>query len=295
MKGNPTETSTGACAVGFWLSFLVGYILWRICASPNTLQNYEKTKEEYKNQAGGYRMAKKMPWRTHAEVPTAEILLANVSGKKVVDLASGDGFYSRIIKELGADTVVGVDLSEAMIAIAREEEEKSSLNISYVCSNVASWQTTEKFDVAFAGYLLNYARSYEQLEAMLRSVARMLKPDGIFVGFNANPLDVRLTSPHLAKYGIAKEVRDRILGEGSEIKYTFSDQGEDLCQITNYFMPYDRMRQAFFECGFRGFELLKMRVSAKAIEDYPVGYWDELINDPTVIGFKARLERDEFY
>jgi toxoflavin synthase len=40
----------------------------------------------------------------------------------VLDLACGEGFYTRLLRQTGAGRVVGVDLSAGMIALARQEE-----------------------------------------------------------------------------------------------------------------------------------------------------------------------------
>lgn len=39
---------------------------------------------------------------------------SNIEGKKVLDLACGDGYYSRYAKDIGANTVVGVDISSGI-------------------------------------------------------------------------------------------------------------------------------------------------------------------------------------
>ena len=49
-------------------------------------------------------------------------LIGDVAGKSVVDLACGEGFYTRRIRQAGAKRVLGVDLSEGMIELARKQE-----------------------------------------------------------------------------------------------------------------------------------------------------------------------------
>ena len=59
-------------------------------------------------------------------------LIGGLSGKTVVDLACGEGFYTRLIRQQGAAKVVGVDLSARMVELAREQEAEQRLGIEYV-------------------------------------------------------------------------------------------------------------------------------------------------------------------
>src|SRR5262245_6598559 len=90
-----------------------------------------KMEAEYDRIAEQYRDAKLQPWRLHLEVYTFLQLVGDLSGKAVLDLACGEGFYSRILKRHGAARVVGVDLSARMIELARAEEAREPLGIEY--------------------------------------------------------------------------------------------------------------------------------------------------------------------
>jgi ubiquinone/menaquinone biosynthesis C-methylase UbiE len=68
---------------------------------------------EYDRFTRQYQLSKRLPFRLFSEIPDHLALLGDVTGLSVLDLACGDGFYTRRIKKAGADRVVGVDLSEA--------------------------------------------------------------------------------------------------------------------------------------------------------------------------------------
>ncbi len=58
----------------------------------------------------------------------------------VLDLGCGTGKMTRLLKERGYD-MIGVDLSEEMLSIARDREAKES----YICSRICgSWNCTER-------------------------------------------------------------------------------------------------------------------------------------------------------
>ena len=66
---------------------------------------------EYDRIAELYQRARPRPWRTHIECYTLLRLVGDVAGKAVIDLACGEGHYTRILRQLGAARIVGVDLS----------------------------------------------------------------------------------------------------------------------------------------------------------------------------------------
>ncbi len=75
--------------------------------------NYDPIAEQYKR-------SKEQPWRTHIEAFTLLELVGDPTGLEAVDLACGEGFYSRLLRQRGAAKVVGVDLSQGMIELARQ-------------------------------------------------------------------------------------------------------------------------------------------------------------------------------
>src|SRR3954464_14392642 len=87
---------------------------------------------DYDVIAARYRRAKQQPWRSAIESFTLMDLVGDLAGKAVVDLACGEGFYTRRLRGQGAARVVGVDLSHEMIALARAEEAAHPSGIDYL-------------------------------------------------------------------------------------------------------------------------------------------------------------------
>ncbi len=56
----------------------------------------------YDEIAAEYKRAKQQPWRLHIEHFTPFKLLGDLRGKSVIDLACGEGFYTRSLKRSGA-------------------------------------------------------------------------------------------------------------------------------------------------------------------------------------------------
>ena len=159
---------------------------------------------DYDRIAEQYKRAKLQPWRTHIERYTLLRLAGDVAGKAVIDLACGEGYYTRALREQGAARIIGVDLSRAMIGLAEAEETRRPLGIEYLVGDVRTLEEVGQFDLVFAAYLLNYAHTAEELTQMCRTVARALRPGGRFVTANSNP-----AFPAGRSYGYSR----RVVGE----------------------------------------------------------------------------------
>ena len=73
--------------------------------------------EQYDSIAREYQRTKESPLRRHVEAYSFFHMVGDVTGLRVLDLACGDGFYTRLLKKAGATVVMGVDISTEMIAI----------------------------------------------------------------------------------------------------------------------------------------------------------------------------------
>jgi len=103
-----------------------------------------------------------------------------VKGKSVLDLGCGEGYCSRALGRLGAQ-VLGLDVSERMIALAREAERTQSLGIRYDVADAATIDLgQDRFDLILAVFLFNYLNVAQMRQTMV-SVRRALRPGGQFV------------------------------------------------------------------------------------------------------------------
>ncbi len=109
--------------------------------------NYDPIAEQYKR-------SKQQPWRTYIEAVTLMGLIGDLSEKSVIDIACGEGFYTRMLRQRGAKKVTGVDLSEGMIALARANEAQHQLGIEYVVGDGRALDLGTEYDLAVAAYLL---------------------------------------------------------------------------------------------------------------------------------------------
>ncbi len=236
---------------------------------------------DYDAIAERYRRAKQQPWRSFIESFTLLGLAGDLTGQSVVDLACGEGFYTRLLRNHGAARVVGVDLSEAMIRLARAEEAAHPLGIDYLVGDGRDLHLPEEFDQAFAAYLLNYARDRAELGAMCQGVARCLRPGGRFVTANSNP-GLDFSRPlSFRRYGF--DVRSEgELREGTPITWTFDLEDGPLL-VENYHLDTTAHEQALRAAGFREVRWHRPRLSPLGEAAHGRDYWEPFLSQAPVI------------
>jgi SAM-dependent methyltransferase len=235
---------------------------------------------DYNQIAGKYRRAKLQPWRTHIERYTLLGLAGDVAGKAVIDLACGEGFYTRELRRQGAARALGVDLSRAMIGLAEAEETRRPLGIEYRVGDVRALDLPEEFDLAFAAYLLNYARTAEELTQMCRAVARALRPGGRFVTANDNPAEPPADPAAGRAYGYTR----RALGEwveGAPVVWEFY-LPDGSFEVRNYHLSVGTMEEAFRAAGLRDLRWHAPEVSPEGLREFGRGHWAAFLARPPV-------------
>ena len=141
---------------------------------------------EYDAIADAYTDTKQLPFRTFVERYTLFAILGDIRGNRVLDMACGDGIFTRLLKRAGAAEVTGIDISAEMIRLAEQSEAKAPLGCTYLHQDVAEFEPSGAVDLVVAMYLLNYAKTADQLLRFCRVCHDALRPEGRFVGFNDN-------------------------------------------------------------------------------------------------------------
>src|SRR5262249_35459661 len=137
-----------------------------------------------------------------------------------------------------------------------------------------------EFDVVVAAYLLNYARTAEELTSMCRSIAGALKPGGRFVTVNNNPADPPENFDAGRPYGFAQ----RLVGEltaGATIAFQmFLPTGT--LEITNYHLSVATTEEAFRAAGLRDVRWHAPEVSPEGEAEFGREHWAAFLRRPPV-------------
>jgi SAM-dependent methyltransferase len=118
------------------------------------------------------------------------ILDTNYGQATVLDLGCGEGYVARKLREMGAASVLGIDISAEMINKARQEEEDKPIGrLTYIVGDVANPAVAKKasdvvgpegFDVVACVFVFNYV-SIEDMYATMKAAYALLKPGGTFL------------------------------------------------------------------------------------------------------------------
>lgn len=118
------------------------------------------------------------------EWETLKQLLPDFHGKRVLDLGCGYGWHCIYAMEQGAASVVGVDISQKMLAVAREKT--SYPEVDYLCLPMEEVDfPSERFDIVISSLALHYTPDYEPL---VQKIQDMLTPGGCFVFSAEHPV-----------------------------------------------------------------------------------------------------------
>jgi len=116
------------------------------------------------------------------EKPALFSLTPDLSGKAVLDLGCGFGENCAVFRDMGADCVTGVDISERMLESARE----SYPDMDFVHGNMEDLSFIDrKYDVIFSSLAMHYISDFDKL---CRSVSDLLADDGVFIFSQEHPL-----------------------------------------------------------------------------------------------------------
>ena len=242
---------------------------------------------DYDAIADRYQRAKGHPWRTHIEAYSFLERLGDLTGKSVVDLACGEGHYTRMLRALGASRVLGIDRSEGMIALAQAQEQGDPHGVEYLARDCRDLGIVGEFDEATAAYLLNYASTRDELSRMVREIARCLKPGGRFVTVNANPEIDFNRGESYRKY----RFEIRASGEPREgMPYTWVFELEDgPVEVENYRLPLSAHEEAFKAAGFKEVRRHAPRISKASRTAFPPDFWNDFLNHPPIVIFECLL------
>lgn len=241
------------------------------------------------NFAEKYKQAKAQPWRQRIETYSFLQRIGDLRGKRVVDLACGEGHYTRLLRKAGAAEVVGVDISERMIDLARAQEQADPLGIDYRVGDARELFPQQDFDLVVSAWFLVYAHDRGELSAMLRGIARWLRPGGRFVTVTTNPeVNSYRPAPDYRKYGFRMTLADDVY-EGAPILWTNELDASELV-IENYYLPRSAIAEAFAQNGFRDFQ-----IHLPSLEPHPDSlddraFWDDFLRYPVMVVLEATRE-----
>lgn len=231
-----------------------------------------------------YQQAKAQPWRARAETYSFMKAIGDVEGKRVLDVACGEGHFTRMLRNAGAAEVVGIDISERMVDLAREQEARQPLGIEYRVEDARAIVEQPDFDLVVGAWLLVYAQSRAELAQMCRGLGSRLKSGGRLVTLINNPELYRFDPPpDYRRYGYSYQLADHTV-DGAPTKVILL-LGDSTLELDNYYMPVAAYESAFTQAGLRDFAVHTPEVLRSP--DDEAGYWDEFLRCPSFVLLEA--------
>lgn len=153
-----------------------------------------------------------------------------VKNKNIIDLGCGDGSHARLIKEMGAAHVTGVDVNEKMIDLAKEKSAENPHVAFFVADGRNLPVENNSTDIVVSNFVVHY---FPDAKEIFGEISRVLKDDGYFIG-TFNVTDVEEGFEHL--HNLPMPIR---LGKG-----------EDSIVVQNLIKSRQEIEAAIAKSGF---------------------------------------------
>jgi SAM-dependent methyltransferase len=146
------------------------------------------------------------------EWPALGALLPDLGGRNVLDLGCGFGWFCRWARQQGAAYVLGIDVSEKMLARGRATTEDPA--ITYARADMEQLELPPgSFDLVYSSLALHYVKN---LSGLMAQVYRSLVPGGALVFSVEHPIFTAPSEPRWSLNTVGRKIWpvDGYLDEG---------------------------------------------------------------------------------
>ena len=118
------------------------------------------------------------------ETPILLSMLPPLQGKKVLDIGCGMGQHAKQYSEMGAESVMGIDISEKMVAYAKEHNGAGNIRYLQLAMEDID-RIDEQFDLVTSSLVFDYI---EDFGGLMKKIHCLMKPDADFVFSMSHPM-----------------------------------------------------------------------------------------------------------
>ena len=214
------------------------------------------------------------------EKPALFSLLPNLTGKTVIDLGCGFGEHCMEYVRRGATSVIGIDISERMLSVAKTENSHPKITYLRMAMEEVS-RINGRFDVATSSLAIHYVKDYQ---ALVHDVHELLNDGGVFVFSQEHPMNTcfsdgdrwtrdangRKLYANVSNYGVEKEVEST----------WFVDH------VKKYHRMFSTVVNTLIDNGFVIEKIVEPIPTAEILQEHPEQ--DDLLHKPLFLLIRAR-------
>jgi ubiquinone/menaquinone biosynthesis C-methylase UbiE len=251
---------------------------------PSTVNSYDMNAEAYNahvtNPADSV-------YHAYYEKPAMHAELPSLSGLDVISIGCGSGVDAQYLKDNGSRKVVGIDISDCMITIAKRDH--PGIEFSVMDMEKLNFPDNS-FGVAYSSLAIHYL---EDWTVALKEAHRVLKPSGTFIFSCGHPFDQTWerieTDTHINNYlGDSRDKQDsthNIYGDYMAAKTNGTKKivgGLAHVDVVTYHQTFAKMVQYITAAGFN-VEKLVEPLPLEEMKTYSLFSYDRLMKIPAFV------------
>ena len=214
------------------------------------------------------------------ETPALFSLLPDLKGKTVLDLGCGYGDHCREFVRMGAERVVGIDISRKMLEVAERANAHPAIRYRNLPMERIH-ELTGSYDMVVSSLAVHYV---EDFRGLAQNVFSLLKDGGCFVFSQENPINTCFS-------GTDRWTRDE---KGNKLYANlagYSTDGERVSRwfvegVKKYHRTFSSLVNTLVETGFVIEKMIEPVPSPEMLETYPEHA--DLLHKPDFLLIKVR-------
>lgn len=217
-----------------------------------------------------YQGTDQKPDKHYSILPTVLKLVDDPSGKTILDVACGSGFFTFPIAELGAAHVIGVDNSEQQLEIARS---KSVANTEFRLCDIFNGELPPA-DMAVIPFAANYAKDLRMLTKLFIRLRSCLNQGGRAIFVMDLPGERGgLPYKRMRSFGAVKWWAQGPYDGAMFCNHLFDGRGKEICSLWAYYYSPLTIQFALQDAGFQNIRWHKPVISEEGLRVLGQGFW----------------------
>lgn len=263
-----------------------------MATDPNTVKSYNQNAENYNRHVSD---PTDSTFHSYYEKPAIRAELPILDGLNVISIGCGSGVDARWLADNGAKKVVGIDISEGLLAIAKKNH--PDIDFHEMDMERLGFED-ESFDLAYSSLAIHYVDDWTQ---SLKEAHRVLRQGGQYIFSCGHPVDSAM------EYATEGNVKYARLGRKVDLetkkRTTFGDylaaQGDGTkpvrgmlgdIEIVVYHRTFSKMIEQILAAGF-AIEKVVEPQPTEGMQSADPQMFDQLTKVPTFMIWVLRKQQ----